>query len=76
MQQACFLSSAKKQRFAPPSGQYVPEDDVNFLHQTVVPDEQGLPGVSVGGGSDQSFTICLCKPDTRLVTTVKTHVCV
>lgn len=70
------LFSAKQQRFSPPLGQYVPEGDVNFLHQNVVPDEQGLLTTYVSGGSNRSFNICLCKQETRLVTTVKIHVCV
>lgn len=46
---AC-LFSAKKQRVSLPLSQYAPEGDMNFLHQNMVPDEQGSPGIYLGGG--------------------------
>ena len=45
---ATSLFSTKMQRVLLPLNQYAPEGDVNFLHQNMVPDEQGSPGIYLG----------------------------
>lgn len=49
------LFSAEKRKVSFPLSQRAPEGDMNFLHQNVVPDEQGSPRIYLylGGGFNQ-----------------------